>query len=308
MDKKRRQFLKNTSLTIASGIILPGSIFPSPFPAKKIRILVWDERSDAEKEAYENYLGNYIADRLKSYPEFDVRSVALDDPDQGISTATLNQTDVLFWWGHTRQAEISSAKGKDIVERIKAGTLAFIALHSAHWSTPFIEAMNERTKMKVISDYSIPTAAISFIPPPEQFIAPKYDTRITPYTIERKFPDGQVKLEVHLPVCCFPAYRNDGKPSTVNTLLPEHPIMKGLPKKFVIPQTEMYDEPFHVPPPDDVIFEESWSTGEWFRSGMLWNIGKGKLFYFRPGHETFPVFKEKNIIIILANAAKWMAP
>ena len=168
--------------------------------------------------------------------------------------------------------------------------------------------MNERTKMKVISDYSIPSAAISFVPPAEQFTAPKYDTRITPYTIERKFPDGQVKLEVHLPVCCFPAYRNDGKPSTVNTLRPEHPIMKGLPKKFVIPQTEMYDEPFHVPAPDDVIFEESWATGEWFRSGMVWNIGKGKLFYFRPGHETFPVFKEKNIITILANAAKWMAP
>jgi trehalose utilization protein len=82
--------------------------------------------------------------------------------------------------------------------------------------------------------------------------------------------------------------------------------MKGLPKNFKIPQTEMYDEPFHVPEPDQILFEETWEKGEWFRSGMLWNLGKGKVFYFRPGHETFPVFKEEKVIQILSNAAKWM--
>ena len=50
----------------------------------------------------------------------------------------------------------------------------------------------------------------------------------------------------------------------------------------------MYDEPFHVPEPDEVILEECWAAGEWFRSGMVWRLGKGRVFYFRPGHETYP--------------------
>ena len=83
--------------------------------------------------------------------------------------------------------------------------------------------------------------------------------------------------------------------------------MKGLPKHFQIPQTEMYDDPFHVPTPDEVLFEETWATGEWFRSGMLWKLGKGKVFYFRPGHETFQVFKEESVMQILSNSVKWLA-
>jgi trehalose utilization protein len=68
----------------------------------------------------------------------------------------------------------------------------------------------------------------------------------------------------------------------------------------------MYDEPFHVPEPDVVIFEERWESGEWFRSGCLWQVGKGKVFYFRPGHETFPVYKEREVLQLLANAARWL--
>jgi trehalose utilization protein len=83
--------------------------------------------------------------------------------------------------------------------------------------------------------------------------------------------------------------------------------MKGLPTQFNIPQTEMYDEPFHVPKPDQLLFEESWATGEWFRSGMIWNLGAGKIFYFRPGHETYPVFKESSVMQIITNAVYWMA-
>ena len=68
----------------------------------------------------------------------------------------------------------------------------------------------------------------------------------------------------------------------------------------------MYNEPFHVPEPDELIFEEYWELGERFRSGMVWNIEKGKVFYFRPGHEEFPVFKQPEIIQILANACHWL--
>ena len=69
----------------------------------------------------------------------------------------------------------------------------------------------------------------------------------------------------------------------------------------------MYDEPFHVPDPDEVVFEERWPTGEWFRSGSVWNIGKGKVFYFRPGHETFPVYKQKVALQIVENAVRYLA-
>jgi trehalose utilization protein len=74
-----------------------------------------------------------------------------------------------------------------------------------------------------------------------------------------------------------------------------------------IPQTEMYDEPFHVPEPDEVILEERWATGEWFRSGALWKLGRGQVFYFRPGHETFPVFKQDLPLKIVTNAVRWLA-
>jgi len=71
-------------------------------------------------------------------------------------------------------------------------------------------------------------------------------------------------------------------------------------------QTEMYNEPFHVPEPDQLILEECWEGGEWFRSGMLWKLGKGNVFYFRPGHETYPIFKEKWVMQLLTNAVQWL--
>ena len=78
----------------------------------------------------------------------------------------------------------------------------------------------------------------------------------TPFAIARKYPRGFTELTLHLPYCCFPAYRNDGMPSQVCVLEPDHPIVQGVPRLFEIPRTEMYDEPFHVPEPDEVILEE----------------------------------------------------
>ena len=79
-----------------------------------------------------------------------------------------------------------------------------------------------------------------------------------------------------------------------------------MPATFEIPHTEMYDEPFHVPEPDDRVLEECWETGEWFPSGSAWALGKGRVFYFRPGHETFPIYRDDNVLKLLENAARWM--
>ena len=238
-----------------------------------------------------------------------MRSVHLASPEKGLADNVLDTCDVLIWWGHVRQFEISPEQGQSIVSRIKRGQLALIALHSAHWATPFVEAMKDRTLTNAKAKFkTIPSEQLEIktVDPPRRYFAPDRDALITPRFYPRKFPDGKTELVIHWPNCCFPAYRNDGKPSTLFTLKPAHPIAKGIPATFQLPSTEMYDEPFHVPEPDEVVFEERWPTGEWFRSGMIWNIGKGKVFYFRPGHETFPVYKQREALKIVENAVRYL--
>lgn len=275
-----------------------------------IRVVVWDERQPQQKEAYENYLGNQISHHLKTRPGLTVTSVSLEDDEKGISPAYMRTCDVLIWWGHVRQAEITAQMVQPLLQRIREGTLSLIALHSAHWATPFVEAMRDRTRTD--ADKSLRKEGkgveITYVEPPKRYTTPKFEDRPTPYTEARKFPDGMVKGTVRMPWCCFPAYRNDGKPSQLRVLKPGHPIVEGLPEQFELPQTEMYCEPFHVPDPDEVILEERWATGEWFRSGCLWNLGKGKVFYLRPGHETYPVYKNQHMLRLLENAVRFLAP
>ncbi|QOV89195.1 ThuA domain-containing protein [Humisphaera borealis] len=274
------------------------------------RVLVWDERQPAQKQAYDPWLGDTIADYLRKQPGFEVRSVGLSDPEQGLSDAILDSTDVIVWWGHQKHRDVLPATAKRIADRIEAGKLSLVALHSAHWATPFVEAMNRRATadaMKLLTDAERKSAKVTFVTP----LPGKPPSKTTPMTpsAEKKVDaaTGQVELIIRLPICCFPSWRNDGKPSHVTTLLAEHPIAKGVPAKFDIPHTEMYDEPFHVPSPDAVVFEEKWDAGEHFRSGMVWNVGKGKVFYFRPGHETHAVYKEAAPLKIVENACRWMA-
>ena len=277
--------------------------------SERVNVLVWDEQQPEQKKAYPNFLGNAIADHLKRNLALNVKSSRLDDPQQGVSSKVLDWSDVIVWWGHVRHDEISSEKSKEIVRRIKQGDLSLIALHSAHWSNPFVEAMNERTRMDFDRDYGElgnGSLEVNYVSPAQRFRAPIRDEKVTPWVDLRKYPTGKVSATVYLPISCFPAYRPDGKPSTIKTLLPEHPIAAGIPPVFVVSNTEMYDEPFHIPQPDAVIFEETWEPGEWFRSGSLWNIGKGKVFYFRPGHETYSVYSESMPQKIVENTVLWL--
>jgi trehalose utilization protein len=275
-----------------------------------IRVLVWDEQQPAQKEAYTNFLGNEIAKYLRPQSGLVVKTACLDDPEQGLGKAALDDCDVLVWWGHVRNGDVSFQKGREIVERILAGRLSLLALHSAHWSAPFVEAMRERAREDALrrlpreerTDASFIETNLfgSFRTPP------KYTDRLTPEAFYRKPPGTPVGIHLTSPNCCFPAYRADAQPSTVRVLIPEHPIVAGLPNQFTIAQTEMYNEPFHVPEPDAVVLDERWKTGEWFRSGCVWNVGRGKVFYFRPGHEVYPVFKNQNVLSVIGNAVKWL--
>ncbi len=273
-----------------------------------IRVVVWDEQQPQQKTAYKNYLGNEIAEHLRCLPGLKVVSVRQGDPKQGLGEGVLEKCDVLIWWGHVRQREVKPEVGRRIVERIKQGKLSLVALHSAHWSTPFIEAMNERAvedALAKLKPHQRKTARVVRIAP-LSYTAPKRDAPLTP-SVKQRLEAGRVVLEVRQPICCFPAYRADGKPSRVRVLLPKHPLAAGLPEKFTLPHTEMYDEPFHVPPPDEVVFEERWDRGERFRSGCVWRLGRGRVFYFRPGHETFGVYRRKEPLKVMENAVRWLA-
>ncbi len=290
-------------------IALAGSMIlgcHSASAANPIRVLMWDEQQPEQQRAYSNFLGNEIAAYLGKQSGLTVRSVRLDDPEQGLET--LDRCDILIWWGHRRQGEIKPETGKKIVNRIKAGQLSLITLHSAHWSTPFVEAMNERARMNALQALSPEEQSTAILLEtnqyPQLYIPPKFADRLPPCPFFRKPLDGPVQILLIRPNCCFPAFRADGKPSQVRVLVPNHPIARGLPRTFAIPQTEMYDEPFHVPPPDVVVLEERWAAGEWFRSGSVWNLGKGKVFYFRPGHETFSVYLQKEPLQVVENAVR----
>ncbi len=89
---------------------------------------------------------------------------------------------------------------------------------------------------------------------------------------------------------------------------PSHPIALGVPDSFDIPAEEMYGEPFDIPNPDDTVFMGWFSGGEVFRSGVTFRRGKGKIFYFQPGHEEYPVYYDKNVQKIIINAVKWCCP
>ncbi len=306
----RRELLASLP-ALAPLTLTPFTLAPSPARAADtpIRVLVWDEQQPAQKQAYDNFLGNAIAAHLEKQQGLRVISANLQQPEQGLSANLLDNTDVLIWWGHVRHQEIPQEKAQAIVARIQAGRLALVALHSAHWARPFVEAMNERTKADARRRFpdppNGPPVKFEYIPYAGGFV-PTKDSLLTPaYYAMRSF-NGQLTVRVDLPNCVFPAYRGDGQPSETRVLLPDHPLAVGIPREFTIPQTEMYDEPFHVPEPDEVVFEETWKAGERFRSGCVWKLGAGRIFYYRPGHETYPVYRQEIPLRIMANAARWL--
>lgn len=86
---------------------------------------------------------------------------------------------------------------------------------------------------------------------------------------------------------------------------PAHPIAAGLGEYFELPQEEMYGEHFDIPEPDELIFISWFEGGEVFRSGCTYTRGQGKIFYFRPGHETYPTYYDSNVLRVITNAVKW---
>lgn len=219
-----------------------------------IRVTVWNEflheKSEAKVgEVYPEGIHGAIAKALSSESDMKVRTATLEEPEHGLTQDVLDNTDVLFWWGHMGHDRVSD----DVVRKVHARVLegmGFVALHSAHFSKPFKMLMGTHCSLK---------------------------------------------------------WREDGAKERLWNVAPSHPVTRGLGEYFELPHTEMYGERFDIPEPDQLIFISWFKGGEVFRSGCAWNRGAGRVFYFRPGHETFPIYRDANVQTVLRNAARWAA-
>jgi len=104
---------------------------------------------------------------------------------------------------------------------------------------------------------------------------------------------------------CSLRWRNDRDRELVWTVAPTHPIAEGIPQPLIIPAQEMYGEFFDVPEPDELVFISSFSGGEVFRSGITYRRGFGRVFYFSPGDEIFPVYHDVHVQRVIANGVAW---
>lgn len=107
---------------------------------------------------------------------------------------------------------------------------------------------------------------------------------------------------------CSLKWRDIGEREIFWVCKPGHPIAKDIDDHFVIEKEEMYGEHFDIPEPEETIFISSFAGGEVFRSGCTWKRGAGKIFYFRPGHETYPIYFDERVRSIIRNAVHWAAP
>lgn len=251
---RRRRFLKQAATAGLVAGIAPGAARRVAGRAmnpvgNKIRVLCWSERTEPAN-VYPEGISGAIAAHLRRFPDLEVRTVSIADPEQGIGKTALEQTEVLIWWGHLKHKDIDDARVAEAVRQIKERGLGLIVIHSGHYSKIF------KTALGCTGDLG--------------------------------------------------GVREDGKPEFLKCVAPAHPIAKGL-GDFTIPATEMYNEPFGVPPPEKVIFFSYWEAGEQFRSCITWTVAKGRVVYFRPGHETYPIFFQELPLRVIQNSVYWCA-
>jgi trehalose utilization protein len=104
------------------------------------------------------------------------------------------------------------------------------------------------------------------------------------------------------------AWREAGERARIWIADPSHPIAAGLPGSFTIEHEEMYSEPFGIPAPESTVFISWYQGGNVFRSGVTFRRDYGKIFYFQPGHETHPNYRQEEVQRVITNAVKWAKP
>lgn len=104
---------------------------------------------------------------------------------------------------------------------------------------------------------------------------------------------------------CNLIWRESDDTEVLWNVAPGHPITDGIGERFILDREEMYGEYFEVPTPDELVFISWFSGGEVFRSGVCYRRGAGKIFYFRPGHETYPTYHNPQVQRVIANGVRW---
>ena len=178
-----------------------------------------------------------------------VRVATLDEPEHGLTSALLADTDVLTWWGHAAHDQVADAVVERVFSRVLGG-MGIVVLHSGHHSKIFKRLMGTSCSL-----------------------------------IWRSDPGGEREL--------------------IWTVSPAHPIAAGVPQPIVVPHQEMYGEFFDIPPPDELVFVSSFEGGEVFRGGCCYFRGAGRVFYFGPGDQEYPVYHQPEIQRVIANAVAW---
>jgi trehalose utilization protein len=242
-----------------------------------IRVLVWDENPPhADKKIYPNSLNSTIAEALNAQGGGQVvaDTANLDEENQGITAEKLAQYDVLMWWGHARHGQVSDETAAIVKEAVHKHGLGFIPLHSGHYSKTFKAVLDSTGHLK---------------------------------GGWREIPGFEAE---EITVCA-----------------PRHPIAEGI-ENFTIEAEEMYGAPFGAPPFNVLVFQSYFPHGgEYFPCGFTVHVGEGidpeftsgkgggqhhgegvgRVFYFRPGHETVPTYHHPVVQKILLNAVKWAA-
>lgn len=137
--------------------------------------------------------------------------------------------------------------------------------------------------------------------------------------VQRRVLDGMGLIVLHsghfskifqklMGTTCNLKWREIGEKERLWVIEPGHPIVDGIGEFIEIEHTEMYGERFDIPQPDTLVFVSWFPGGEVFRSGCCYHRGKGKIFYFRPGHETLPIYYHPDVLRVIANAVRWAAP
>lgn len=219
-----------------------------------IRVTVWGEnvheRTHEEvARVYPRGMHEDIAEAIRSRlgDRAQVRTATLQQPEHGLSSEVLAQTDVLTWWGHLAHDEVTDEIVERVYDQVLAG-MGLLVLHSGHYSKIFRRLMG---------------------------------------------------------TSCTLRWREANDRELVWTVSPGHPIAEEVPEVVIVPRQEMYGEFFDIPQPDELVFISSFTGGEVFRSGCCFYRGAGRVFYFSPGHETFPVYRQPEIGQILANGVRW---
>ncbi|GIN58474.1 ThuA domain-containing protein [Lederbergia ruris] len=219
-----------------------------------MKITIWNENKHEKTnpkvaEIYPEGIHGALA-KIFEGTEHQVQTATLEQPEHGLTEDVLNNTDVLFWWGHMAHHEVSD----DIVDRVHKRVLegmGLVVLHSGHFSKIFKKLMGTSCDLKW------------------------------------READDRERLWV---------------------VDPTHPIAEGIGEYFELEKEEMYGEHFDIPAPDELVFVSWFEGGEVFRSGCTYKRGNGKIFYFRPGHETYPTYYNQDVQKVLVNAANWVKP